>query len=165
MFLMVHAMFITTITQVTNKYFHDTTPVVHRLELNKVARLRSDRQRERAILLFDFDLDFSKLFDWNCKQVFVFIVASYAAPGRPVNRVVVCDDTILTKDHAKRIRGEKVFSEYEMDDIGQHLKGNNVTLRVGYDVMPYIGFVGKHHHLKVSGDALFKMPGTYGTFV
>jgi len=162
MFLMLNAILIITVTQITNKYFHETTPLIHKLELHKVARLRSERQRDRAVLLFDFDLDLSKLFDWNCKQVFLFIEASYSAPGRPSNRAVIWDEVIHTKEHAKRIQGEKVFSDYEMDDFGQHLKGANVTLKIGWDVMPYVGFVGKHHQLKFLGNTQFEMPTSYG---
>jgi len=97
--------------------------------------------------------------------VFLFIEASYSAPGRPINRVVIWDDTILSKEHAKRIKGQKTFSDYELDDMGQNLKSNNVTLRIGYDVMPYIGFVGKHHQLLFHGGKDFTMPASYGTFV
>jgi hypothetical protein len=165
MFAMLHAIIIIAVTQFTNTYFHDTEPVIHRLELSKVARLRVERQRDRAVLLFDFDLDMSKLFDWNCKQVFLFIEASYTAPGRPSNRAILWDDVVHTKEHAKRIVGEKVFSDYEMDDVGQHLKGANVTLKIGWDVMPYVGFVGKHYQLDFSGDSQFTMPENYGRFV
>ena len=165
MLIMVNGAFITAVTQFTNQILHDTTPLVHELELTKVARFRTEKGRERAHLQFSFDFDLSKLFDWNCKQVFAFVEASYTLPGRPINRVVVWDDIIHTKEHAAKIRGRNVFAEYEMDDVSQALKGTNISLRLGYDTMPFVGLVGKHFQLRYSDIVSnFTMPDVHGRF-
>ena len=164
MFGMLHSLFIAFITQTTNLYVHSPSPIIHKLEVLSVARLRTDRGRDRAVLQLDFEFDLSNLFDWNCKQVFVFIEASYSAPGRPNNRIVVWDHVVLAKEDAKSVRGP-VFAKYEMDAVGQELRGVNGSIRLGWDTMPILGLVGKHSQLKYMGRSDFVMPATYGKFV
>ena len=162
---MLNALFIALVTQLTNQFMHDTTPTIHKLEVKNVVAIIPFKGREKAVLQFDFDLDLSTLFDWNCKQVFVFFEAAYTAAGRPSNRIIVWDHVIYSKEEAKHVKGQGSFSEYEMDDISHGLKGANVTFKLGVDTMPILGLVGKRYQLQYANTSNFLMPSTYGKFI
>jgi len=89
---------------------------------------------------FDLDVDFSSLFNWNTKHVFVYIVAEYDSPKSTDNQVIVWDRIIRTKD-------ESVFSltnqsfKYHLLDFAQELRGNTVTFKVEYSVGPMTGHI------------------------
>lgn len=168
MYMMMFAAFIVFSTHTTNQFLHPSTAVPAKVDFNqvKVVRLRSDRQRDRAVLAFECDLDLTPLFDWNTKQIFVFLEASYLVPGRGLNRIVVWDRVVHTKEEAKFQL--KQMSKYEMDDVNNGLYGNtNVSLKLGWDTMPYVGFVGKGFQLHTTnlGSKQFAVPAKYSKFV
>lgn len=149
MLMTLNGIFITMVTQTTTRFFHDTSPTVRALDLTKVLRLRQERGRDRAVLLFDYDIDLTPVFDWNCKQVFLFVEASYQVPGLPINRVVIWDQVIHGKEDAVLV-AKNVVAEYELEDVHDQLRGSNVSLRFGWDTMPHVGLVGKYSQLKYS---------------
>ena len=54
---------------------HRGFPTVETLELNKLTSLRSHGNKDIAVLTFDLHADLEKAFNWNVKQLFVFVVA------------------------------------------------------------------------------------------
>jgi len=58
----------------------------------------STKREEYAQIRFDLDADLSPLFNWNTKQIFVFVLASYppSSPGKtPHNSEAIIWDTII----------------------------------------------------------------------
>ena len=95
-----------------------------------------------AYLTIDFKADFSSLFDWNTKQLFIYIFAEYSTPNNVclvimnvqiylnslssqcVNQVVLWDKIILRGEKAiinyKEINGKYPFFD---DGTGLRLNG------------------------------------------
>lgn len=96
-------------------------------------------QVERAIVLFDLDADFTDCFDWNTKQVFVYVVAEYAAPGFPENHVTLYDHILTSASDAKL--SLRRAADYPLIHIAQRgLAGNtNMTIRLKYHIMCHSG--------------------------
>ena len=55
----------------------------------------------------------------------------------------------------------QVLCEYPLEDLDRGLKNNIVSLKLGWDVMPYVGFVGKYSHLQTIGEFSMQIPGDY----
>jgi len=161
MFVLANAALITLATQITSLYFHDTSVTLEAIvaRSNRVLKVGG---REVAQTSFDLKANLTNLFDWNCKQVFLFVEASYQTKESGRSRVMVYDAILTSKENAI-IRAESIFSEYDIEDFDAQLRGSNVTLKIGWDVMPYIGLMGKASHLGVSRESThFLLPKKYG---
>jgi signal peptidase complex subunit 3 len=73
-------------------------------------------------------LDFSTLFCWNVKQLFVYLVVKYENQEFPRNEIVIWD-RIITQQDRPIIDEDNLSAEYSVADIKEHL---------GYYFMPFI---------------------------
>ncbi|EPB88464.1 Signal peptidase complex subunit [Mucor circinelloides] len=97
-----------------------------------------DRNSEFARLAFDIDADFTPLFNWNTKQVFVTVVAQYENEKFERNQVVLWDKIITSQDK-KHLKLRNVRNKYAMIDVGQRWNFQNASLTLLWDVTPYVG--------------------------
>lgn len=145
------------LTSVTT-FLHEPAPVVRALALRQVHSLRNYRDRsDRATLSFDLDADLSSVFNWNVKQLFVYVVAEYDSPSNARNRVVVWDKIVQTKEHAEKLQFQDEGVKYFLADQHDQLRGANVTLRLEWDVMPVVGRLFVHSE----GESNFLLPDQY----
>ncbi|RNA25254.1 signal peptidase complex subunit 3-like [Brachionus plicatilis] len=88
---------------------------------------------------FDLDADFEPLFNWNVKQLFLYLTAEYTTPRNKLNEVVLWDKIVLKGDNYKlKMRNAK--TKYFFWDDGTGLKGNkNVTLYLTWNIIPNVG--------------------------
>jgi len=98
--------------------------------------------RERndlGVLTFDLDGDFTRCFDWNTKQLFIYLTAHYSTKNNPVNQVVLWDH-IIERGQETRLKLRDHHTKYYFWDDGNGLKGNeNVTLTLSLNVIPNAG--------------------------
>jgi signal peptidase complex subunit 3 len=81
-------------------------------------------------------------FHWNIKQIFVYVVATYATPTNPKNQLVLWDRIIEASDDAatqKVLNEQNVFVKYGLVDQGAELRGTEVELSLMWDHMPLTG--------------------------
>ncbi|CAO0798951.1 unnamed protein product [Mucor circinelloides] len=83
-------------------------------------------------------LDFTPLFNWNTKQVFVTVVAQYENEKFERNQVVLWDKIITSQDK-KHLKLRNVRNKYAMIDVGQRWNFQNASLTLLWDVTPYVG--------------------------
>ncbi len=76
---------------------------------------------DHATITFDLDADLTSLFNWNTKQLFVFIAAEFKTEKNVFNQVVLWDDIIQQKEqaHIKKF-GSRI--EYVLVDQGNGLR-------------------------------------------
>ncbi|KTW32651.1 signal peptidase complex subunit SPC3 [Pneumocystis jirovecii RU7] len=87
-------------------------------------------RQEYAFVEFELETDLRPLFHWNTKQVFVYVVASYASSIKyPYNEVMVWNRIVKDKKKA-------VIRVKEQKNINK-----NVTLSMYYNVMPQVGLL------------------------
>lgn len=122
-------------------------PVVHALELRQLKTLRPQRESlqrgevtDRAILTFDLDADLRSVFNWNVKQLFVYVTAQYRTPANGFNEAVIWDRVVnRTADARLRISG--AFNKYPIIDQHTELRNAAITLSLNWDVMPITGLL------------------------
>ncbi|KAI8056310.1 signal peptidase 22kDa subunit [Gilbertella persicaria] len=95
---------------------------------------------EFARLTFDIDADFTPMFNWNTKQVFVTVVADYQNKQFGRNRVVLWDKIITSKEKA-HLKLRNVRNKYALIDISQKWSDNPANLTLLWDVTPYVGLL------------------------
>ncbi|KAG6003235.1 hypothetical protein E4U54_000729 [Claviceps lovelessii] len=128
------------------------------------------KKEEYAIIKFSLDADLSSLFTWNTKQLFVYVTADWpSAPGSNATNSAVIWDSIITNPSADHLRniGPVAMKKLKKSAQGKaidpsrgllklsnqrpkyqitHPSGkvaqlDNVTLRLHYNVQPWVGFL------------------------
>ncbi|RVE75844.1 hypothetical protein OJAV_G00002770 [Oryzias javanicus] len=94
--------------------------------------------RERSDLGFPH---LQPIFDWNVKQLFIYLSAEYATKANSLNQVVLWDKILLRGENAKlNLRDMK--SKYFFFDDGNGLRSNkNITLTLSWNVVPNAGIL------------------------
>eukprot|EP00993_Chasmostoma_nieuportense_P005003 NODE_5644_length_629_cov_116.364542_g5480_i0.p1 GENE.NODE_5644_length_629_cov_116.364542_g5480_i0~~NODE_5644_length_629_cov_116.364542_g5480_i0.p1 ORF type:complete len:209 (-),score=66.32 NODE_5644_length_629_cov_116.364542_g5480_i0:3-566(-) len=142
------------------RFFEETQPVVD-VKLNSVLKFgKLGRQRylgnEEAILSIDVDADLRKVWNWNVKQLFVYVTASFETPAHNTNEVILWDFIITSQDGCQ-FSFKGLTNKYNLADKGAHLKEANVTLAFRWDTMPYSGL----SFFSQQGTSSFLMPNKY----
>jgi len=118
---------------------------------------------EQAHLKFDMDVDLTSEWNWDVKQIFMFLTASFETPGKTkggkpqIHNIVVWDAVIQEREDALfRLRGQK--GKYPIVDFQSQLRGTEVELTLHWDIMPTVGL------LKFGGGSngtTFSLPASY----
>ncbi|XP_029082222.1 signal peptidase complex subunit 3 isoform X1 [Monodon monoceros] len=117
--------------------------------------------RERSdlgFITFDVTADLENIFDWNVKQLFLYLSAEYSTKNNALNQVVLWDKIVLRGDNPKLLLKDMKTKYFFFDD-GNGLKGNrNVTLTLSWNVVPNAGILPL---VTGSGHVSVPFPDTY----
>lgn len=117
--------------------------------------------RERSdlgFITFDITADLENIFDWNVKQLFLYLSAEYLTKNNALNQVVLWDKIVLRGDNPKLLLKDMKTKYFFFDD-GNGLKGNrNVTLTLSWNVVPNAGILPL---VTGSGHISVPFPDTY----
>ena len=100
--------------------------------------------------------DLSGIFNWNVKQLFVYISATYATQSNTFNEVVIWDKVVTSADAAKLVLTEQ-YNKYPLVDQKAGLRDTPITLSLFWDIMPITGLI-KRGHKKVTR---VRLPSVY----
>ncbi|RKP01700.1 hypothetical protein CXG81DRAFT_25604 [Caulochytrium protostelioides] len=89
---------------------------------------------------FNLDADLRPWFHWNTKQLHVYAVVAFETPQHHSNEIVIWDHIVTSVDQA-RLQLSKQKAEYLVSDIAHKLSGLNGTLRLEWNVVPWVGFL------------------------
>lgn len=99
------------------------------------------KEKENNKLTFDLQADLTPLFNWNTKQIFVYLTAEY--PGKSEgssNKVTYWDKIITSKDNANlTLQNEK--SKYSVWDVEDTFRNREATVKLEWDIQPYVGML------------------------
>jgi len=97
------------------------------------------KKNDLAFLTFSMRVDLEPLFNWNVKQLFLYLTAEYKTDMNAINQVVLWDKIVLKGDNYKiDLRDAK--PEYSFWDDGNGLQGHkNITLYLSWNVIPNVG--------------------------
>ena len=108
----------------------------------EVLRMRYVNQNfasgEQAFLQFDIDADLTGLWNWNVKQLFVFLVAEYKTKHSKLNQAIIWD-TIIQEEEMAHIDIRKENAKYPLVDVQNQLRKLDVNLTLRWDIMPFVG--------------------------
>ncbi|KAG4306197.1 hypothetical protein PORY_000185 [Pneumocystis oryctolagi] len=105
-------------------------------------------RQEYAFIRFELETgsffrgkNISPLFHWNTKQVFVYVVASYASSEKyPYNEIMLWNRIISDKkDAIIRLRNQPNI--FAFNDIEGSFANKNLTLSMYYNIMPQVGLL------------------------
>ncbi|KAG7860824.1 hypothetical protein KL939_001391 [Ogataea angusta] len=99
---------------------------------------RPNSGKENVRLAFDVTTDLSSLFNWNTKQVFVYLVGEYPGKKDEVSKVVFWDKIIPTKEDSI-LELTDVRSKYSVWDYYPNLHNKTATLKLEYNIQPHVG--------------------------
>ncbi|XP_069696841.1 signal peptidase complex subunit 3 [Periplaneta americana] len=120
----------------------------------------SREKNDLGFLTFDLQTDLTHLFNWNVKQLFLYLTAEYSTPTNKLNQVVLWDKIILRGENAI-LDFKNMNTKYYFWDDGNGLKGNpNVTLTLSWNIIPNAGLLPSIFAL---GQHVFRFPTEYTT--
>jgi|LauGreSBDMM110SN_4_FD.fasta_scaffold101836_1 signal peptidase complex subunit 3 len=137
-------------------FLHKGDPVVKELRVSEMQSLQPYGGVDRALFKFDLKADLRPAWHWNLKQLFVFVVAEYESPTKPLNQVIVWDKIIESpKDANIDRKGE--LCKYALASQEQELRNKTITLKLIWDHMPITGRLYNGEGTAPS----YKLPGQY----
>lgn len=135
---------------------HKGEPLVTELKVSEIQSLQPYGGVDRALFKFNLKADLRPAFHWNIKQLFVFVVAEYESPTKPINQVIVWDKIVKSPAEANiNRRGEQC--RYALASQGAELRNKTITLRLMWDHMPLTGRLYNGESAKQT----YKLPGQY----
>lgn len=117
-------------------------------------------KKDLGFLTFDLETDLSGLFNWNVKELFLYLTAEYVTEENELNQVVLWDKILLRGENAVLNFKNMNTKYYFWDDGNGLLAHKNVTLTLSWNIVPNAGLLpsvfgtGKHQ---------FSFPDTYQT--
>lgn len=98
------------------------------------------KPKENSKILFDLNTDLSPLFNWNTKQVFVYLTGEYEGQLRPQTKSEVTYwDKIITKGDNAKLQLKNVRSKYAVWDLEEVFVGRELTFKLKWNMQPWIG--------------------------
>uniref|UniRef100_A0A2P2HWQ4 Signal peptidase complex subunit 3 n=1 Tax=Hirondellea gigas TaxID=1518452 RepID=A0A2P2HWQ4_9CRUS len=97
-------------------------------------------KNDLGVLRFDLNADFTPIFNWNVKQLYVYLIAEYTSASNDINQVILWDRILLRglDNSVLNLRNENL--KYYFWDDGHGLLGNNnVTLKLAWNIIPNAG--------------------------
>ncbi|CAK9805423.1 Signal peptidase complex subunit 3 [Anthophora quadrimaculata] len=118
----------------------------------------SREKNDLAYLTFDLQTDLTPLFNWNVKQLFLYLTAEYQTENNKFNQIVLWDKIVLRGDNAV-LDFKNMNTKYYFWDDGNGLRGNkNVTLTLSWNIIPNAGLLPSVNAL---GSHTFAFPSEY----
>ncbi|KJP89470.1 hypothetical protein AK88_00913 [Plasmodium fragile] len=139
-------------------YLFDEKAMSTNIKVKSVKRLVYNRhiKGDEAVLSLDLSYDMSKAFNWNLKQLFLYVLVTYETPEKVKNEVIIQDYIITNKNLAKRSY-KNVLTKYSLKDYKNGLRNNNIKLQVCYKYMPIVGLSRTYEGAKIS----YQLPEEY----
>jgi len=102
------------------------------------ARRYPNRKQDLAFVNFNITADLTPLFNWNTKQLFLYLEAEYDNVKGVKNEVVIWDRIVRRKEDAFiKFVGKNKYMFRDMSSIFKNVPPANYSLK--YNIMPYVG--------------------------
>ncbi|KAH0828079.1 signal peptidase 22 kDa subunit [Lanmaoa asiatica] len=112
------------------------------------------KQEEFGFVKFNIAADLRPLFNWNTKQLFVYLEAEYTNTQGVNNSVVLWDRIVRRKEDANIDQSSR--NKYKFRELSQSFKNVSPTeFSLKYNVMPYVGLLTYGEAARTTG---FEMP-------
>uniref|UniRef100_A0A6U6TXB4 Signal peptidase complex subunit 3 n=1 Tax=Zooxanthella nutricula TaxID=1333877 RepID=A0A6U6TXB4_9DINO len=129
-----------TLNHLTTWLPHMQASPVAEVSLNKIHDLTVNTflQMDQSTLSFHMSHDLSSEFNWNMKQLFVYLVVSYNDTTNKRNEVTVWDAVIENSKDAV-FNAKNMMIEYPLRDQYKELRGKDLRFHFRYRTMPICG--------------------------
>ncbi|XP_063722961.1 signal peptidase complex subunit 3-like [Symsagittifera roscoffensis] len=115
----------------------------HNITLRSAMDFTTSRQEsDLATIKFSIDGNLSNLFDWNTKQIFMYLVCEYQSANNQLNQVVLWDRIMLREDaDVEKFSVDNLSPKYYFFDDGANLRGLPAKLVLRWNVIPNSGYM------------------------
>ncbi|QLL31813.1 hypothetical protein HG536_0B06810 [Torulaspora globosa] len=101
---------------------------------------QNGKPKQNSKLAFDLDADLGRLFNWNTKQVFLYLTAEYNGSERPETKSEVTYwDKIITSKADAHLSLHDTKSKYSVWDLEDKLEGRELTFKLKWNIQPWVG--------------------------
>jgi len=108
-----------------------------KVQMAKVPRYTM-KKRESAAVSFSINADLTPLFNWNTKQIFLYLSAEYTNGQGVQNEVVFWDRIVRRKEDAfVKFVGKNKYAFRELLSSFKNVSAAEYSLK--YNIMPYVG--------------------------
>ncbi|KIJ18509.1 hypothetical protein PAXINDRAFT_167116 [Paxillus involutus ATCC 200175] len=105
---------------------------------NAKAKRYPYKEEEFGFVKFNITADLRPLFNWNTKQLFVYLEAEYTNAQGVNNSVVLWDRIVRRKEDANIVQSPK--NKYKFRELSRSFKNASpAEFSLKYNVMPYVG--------------------------
>ncbi|CDK25793.1 unnamed protein product [Kuraishia capsulata CBS 1993] len=119
----------------------DHVKAVTTLKYSRGFGSRNREPKENSRIAFDLTADISDLFNWNTKQVFVYLTAEYEGqPSIPANKVTFWNKIITKKEDAV-LNLQKERSSFSVWDVEDSFRQRNASLKLEWNIQPHVGLL------------------------
>lgn len=141
-----------------------TTLQLSNLSIHKFTELQRSRYNiasDQLSLKFKLDIDLQPIFNYNTKQIYLYITAQHSSSKRPINKIIIYDQIITSYDNA-RYSVRRGMSEYTVNDIQKELRSNNIELSLGIEIMPHVGVITRYERDQLQNNSYtITLPDAY----
>lgn len=111
-----------------------------------------------GFLTFDLQANLTNVFNWNVKQLFLYLTAEYSSAKNSLSQVVLWDKIILRGENAI-LDFKSMNPKYYFWDDGNGLRNNSrVVLTLSYNIIPNSGLLP---NIGADGNHIFRFPSEY----
>lgn len=142
-------------------YHHDEVNIQkHDITLRSAMDFTTSRQEsDLATIKFSIEGNLSKLFDWNTKQLFIYLVCEYETAANRLNQVVLWDKILLREDvEVNNFAVSNLSPKYYFFDDGAFLRGTEARLILRWNIIPNSGYMP---FASANNELLFQFPTEY----
>ncbi|CAG9536345.1 unnamed protein product [Cercopithifilaria johnstoni] len=130
---------------ISTVWLPNTAPVTlsaNNVRVKNFVDYASENSRSDVVMAeLNIKVDVAPIFNWNVKEIFMFLVAEYSTPKTPLNQIVLWDK-VLRRGEWSKIHEESITPKYYfMDDGTNLLSHKNVTLVLRWNVVPNAGYL------------------------
>ncbi|KAL7667415.1 hypothetical protein ACOME3_010769 [Neoechinorhynchus agilis] len=127
-----------------------------RVKLHRSRDYASFSEGDLADIVFNLEANMTGLYNWNVKQLFLWIMATYKTSDNPINEVFLWD-SIMLKENAEPIGLKSEVQKYFFYDVGHGLKGNpEVNLSFNWHLIPHVGLMKMTRPIDLESDEVVK---------
>lgn len=112
------------------------------------------RRQDLAFVDFNITADFAPLFNWNTKQIFLYLQAEYNTTNGFKNEAVIWDRIIRRKEEANvNVIGKNKYNLRDLSTTFKNAPPASYSLK--YNVMPYVGALTYGEAARTTGPVAF----------
>ena len=101
----------------TTHFLEKTTDVslkIHKTQVKKLQEFQDQTGKNDAgFLTFDIEFDSRPLWNWNTKQLYLYLVCTYQTENNDINDVTVWDKYIIRDQYQHKISQKVSFKKYK----------------------------------------------------
>jgi len=132
---------------------------VNKIIIKNIEEFYVGEKHDLAHMQFSLKANFSSLFHWNSKMLFMYLMAEYETPDHPVNQIVLWDH-IMNREDDHVINIKKSYSKYYFFDEGSNLRGRDIKLSLNWNVIPNSGYLWM---VPARGSKTITLPSSYAS--